>query len=518
MLNKNDLIPPVSNIFFIVVFMFISFFDGQRLLSDCDTGYHIRAGEFIMNSMSVPKYDIFSYISPPLPWTVHEWLSEVIMATVHEFFGLTGIVIFFALMIALLLSLLLKVMKSHKKDILISVFITAFVVVISRIHWLARPHIFSLLLFLLWYYVLDSYQNRGKNYLYVLPAVMLLWVNLHGSFIIAFVMTGIYFFANVIKMLASEKNGKVIWWNKAKWLGLVMIICLVVSFVNPYGYKILSFPFQLMSSTFIMNNVSEFISSPLYRLIPFTYFLYLLITIFAVSKLRLNIIEALLIVLFTHMALYSVRFVPLFAIISAPIVLKHVDKLFIETQWKPVMFLKNISNRVAVIDAGSKGNIWPIVAFIAVFIFCSNGTIKYSFDSKIKPIQAIEFLNTEKLPGNMFNHREFGDYIIYALWPQYHVFADGRSDMYGEERLKEYFKVERIEPGWREVLNKYEINWIIHETNSMLSTFLLEREDWKIIYADKVASIFVRNTPENQYIINKYANVEETAKKLSTTR
>jgi hypothetical protein len=86
--------------------------------------------------------------------------------------------------------------------------------------------------------------------------------------------------------------------------------------------------------------------------------------------------------------------------------------------------------------------------------------------------------------------------------------------MYGEERLKEYCKVERIEPGWNKVLSKYKINWIIHESNSMLSAFLLEREDWKIIYADKVASIFVRNTPENQYIINKYAYVEEMVKNI----
>jgi hypothetical protein len=110
----------------------------------------------------------------------------------------------------------------------------------------------------------------------------------------------------------------------------------------------------------------------------------------------------------------------------------------------------------------------------------------------------------------MFNHREFGDYLIYALWPQYRVFADGRSDMYGEERLKAYFKVERIEPGWHELLNQYEINWIIHESNSMLSTVLLEKKDWALIYTDNVANIFMRNTPGNRYIINKYKSIIET--------
>jgi hypothetical protein len=460
--------------------------------------------------MSVPKYDIFSYISPPLSWTAHEWLSEVIMATVHKFFGLTGIVIFFSFMIAVMSSLLFTVLKAHKKDILITVFITAFIIVITRIHWLARPHIFSLLLFLLWYYVLDAYQYREKNYLYLLPLVMLIWVNLHGSFIIAFAMTGFFFFGNFVRMIEPGHNEKVMSGNKAKWLGLIIIICLVVSLVNPYGYHILRFPFQLMSSTFIMNNVSEFVSSPLYRFAPFTIFLYLMIGVFAVSKLRMNLIEVLLIVLFTHLAFYSVRFVPLFAFISAPILLKRLDNLFDNNRFTIFTLIKNVAHKITSIDSSAKGFLWPVIVFSLVCIFWLNGAKKYSFDDKTKPVQASEFLKTERLSGNMFNHREFGDYLIYALWPQYRVFADGRSDMYGEERLKAYFKVERIEPGWREILNQYEINWIIHESNSMLSTVLLEKKDWALIYTDNVANIFMRNTPGNRYIINKYKSIIET--------
>jgi hypothetical protein len=74
--------------------------------------------------------------------------------------------------------------------------------------------------------------------------------------------------------------------------------------------------------------------------------------------------------------------------------------------------------------------------------------------------------------------------------------------------MKEYIKVVRIEQGWDEVLKKYNINWFIYNANSSLSQFLLERDDWKLIYADKVANIFVKNTPENQTLINKYSNAK----------
>jgi hypothetical protein len=120
----------------------------------------------------------------------------------------------------------------------------------------------------------------------------------------------------------------------------------------------------------------------------------------------------------------------------------------------------------------------------------------------------VQFIQKEKIPGNMYNNDEFGDYIIYAAWPEYRVFFDGRSDMYGVEIMKEYFKVMGFKPGWETVLQKYGIDWIIFNNKSALSRFLLERSDWKLIYSDKVANIFVRRSPVNQPLIDKYPDVK----------
>jgi hypothetical protein len=167
-----------------------------------------------------------------------------------------------------------------------------------------------------------------------------------------------------------------------------------------------------------------------------------------------------------------------------------------------------ISDRAAMTDSKTKGYLWSFFAVATVIIMVSTGTIEYSFDKKKLPVDAVQFMKKEKITGNMFNNDEFGDYIIYAAWPEYKVFFDGRSDMYGVKRMKEYIKVVRIEQGWDEVLKKYNINWFIYNANSSLSQFLLERDDWKLIYADKVANIFVKNTPENQTLINKYSNAK----------
>ena len=113
--------------------------------------------------------------------------------------------------------------------------------------------------------------------------------------------------------------------------------------------------------------------------------------------------------------------------------------------------------------------------------------------------------------GNMFNSYGFGGYIIYSAYPKYKVFIHGKIDWHGEDKLKEYDKVKEFEPGWENVLEKYRINWIIFDTDSMLTRFLKERKDWQLIYMDKVASIFVRNVPENFDIIKRYRELKSPA-------
>jgi hypothetical protein len=510
--NKGRfLLPSIADILFLSLFLTLSLSVSRILLTDGDTGYHIRTGEFILDTFSVPRHDIFSFLSPPPPWIAHEWLSEVIMALAHKSFGLTGVVVFFSFVIATAYYLLFKVIKT-KGNIVLSVLVILLVLAASQLHWLARPHIFSLLLLVVWYSLLDAYQYNDKNYLYFLIPIMLLWVNLHGGFMSGFILMGVYLLGNLVGIGISQTTERKRCKEKVMALGLTTVACLLVSLINPYGYHILLFPFRLISDKFLMDHVVEFISPNFHDLMPFRYLLFLTIAILAVSKARLNVIELILIILFIHMALYSARYITLFAIIAAPILVKQAELILKTMSGRFIDFFNTRTNNIAAIDASSKCHLWPMVGVAAVCIFAANGTIEYKFDERAKPVAAIEFLKVENLRGNMLNNDEFGDYLIYAAWPKYRVFFDGRSDMYGASRMKEYFKVAGVKQGWEDVIEKYNINWIIYNANSPLSMFLMERKDWRLIYADKVANIFVRNIPENQAIITKYPDVKLVVK------
>jgi nitrate reductase NapE component len=363
---------------------------------------------------------------------------------------------------------------------------------------------------IVWYYVLDLYHYKDRNYLLLFPFIMIVWVNLHGGFMGGFMLIGIYLFGNFVGYLFPKGDEKEVSLKRFKILALTTIACLAVSLVNPYGFHILLFPFKLTSAKYLMDHVSEFLSPNFHASYAksFEFLLLFTITLLGRSKLRLNIIETVLLLLFTHMSLYSARYIPLFAIIAAPILARQLQTIEEQSSGKFAGFMRKRASNIAAIDASATGYFWPLASVILVISLASIGTVEFKFDEKIKPVAAVEFLKKEKISGHMFNNDEFGDYIIYSAYPHYKVYIDGRLDMYGAKNVKEYRKITNFEQGWEIILDKYNISWIIYDADSALSRFLFIHKDWKLIYADKVANIFVKNIAANQYLIDKYRTVK----------
>lgn len=506
--RELGVLPSIADLFFITILLFLVFSRKGWLLADGDTGYHIRAGEYIIENLSIPFHDIFSFHTPALPWTAHEWLSEVIMALVHNMLGLPGVVAFFAILIAFNIYLLFRVLRWQEADIFIATGVTLLVVSSAQIHWLARPHVFSLLFMVIYHYLLENWHRDRGNRLYLLPPLMLLWVNLHGGFPGGFILITAYLCGSLFNWLKSAPGARSVYAKKAAQLSLALLASLAVCGVNPYGYQILLFPLELVSDSYLMDHVSEFLSPDFHTRMPFKYLLLLLVAILALSRRSVELTELILILVLINMALYSARHIPLFALILAPIIARQAN----EERWmvgtKLAAFFTRRSEYLSRIDARGPGYLWPILALLVVGGALHLGHAKASFSNKTHPIAATEFLMREKVPGNMFNNDEFGDYLIYRSYPDYKVFFDGRSDMYGAEVMKEYWKVSGFEAGWEEVLAKYGITWIFYQTNSNLSRYLLKDSNWVLIYSDEVASIFVRNLPQYAGLIRKQRKLQ----------
>jgi len=261
-----------------------------------------------------------------------------------------------------------------------------------------------------------------------------------------------------------------------------------------------------------MDRVIEFLSPNFHEPIPFKYMLLLLIGALAVSRSTVSLGDTILTILLSYMALYSARHVSLFAVILASVLLKAlIDIVARLSEPFSTWYLTRNRNLLA-IDHNLKAYLWPIVSFVTVVILAMTGLISYRFDDKKFPVRAVEFLQRETIPGNMFNDDEFGDYMIYAAWPKYRVFMDGRSDMYGEKFGRDYLRIANVAPGWKQTLKKYDIRWIIFNTDSALTAAVKDQPDWQSIYSDPVATIFVKNEPKSFKLLAKDSSPSEASK------
>jgi hypothetical protein len=498
-------LPSIAQFLFLALFLHLSLHAGNQLLNDADTGFHIRAGEYMLETRSIPGSDPFSMASPPLPWPTHEWLSDVVMAVIHRAAGLTGIVLFFAFLISLAYSLLFRVMRGFHGNILLDLIIVMMVIVSSGMHWLARPHVFSWLLLILWYFLLDSYQYRRKNALVLLPVTMLLWVNLHGSFLLGFVLLAIYLASNVIEGALAAGTERAECRERARWLFLATAVSLLVLLANPKGTKVFLFPYEMMSNRLALDNIQEWMSPDFHQAVPFKYLLLLMIAFFAISGLRLNLIELSLILLVSNMSLHSARFIPLFGIIVSPVLSRQGESLLRRWHGKGKEIFAARANSITSMDAAARGYLWPVAVVAIVAVFASTGRIRFSFDERSKPVAAVEFLKKERLEGPMFNSPEFGDYVVYSASSRYKVFFDGREEIYGKERIRDYLDVVQLKPGWEKIFDKYGVQWVFFPSNSALSGLLLSRKEWRAVYSDAVANVLVKNIPEHSDIIRRYS-------------
>ena len=154
------LLPSLADFAFLmpIAFLFGRMEGVKTLLSDCDTGWHIRTGEWIIANGWVPMRDIFSFSKPGAPWFAWEWLSDVLFAKLNALGGLQAVVMFTILMVSVTFTGLFLLLR-RKSNPIVAISVTMLAAAASSIHWLARPHIFTLLFLVLFYAALEQVRE-----------------------------------------------------------------------------------------------------------------------------------------------------------------------------------------------------------------------------------------------------------------------------------------------------------------------------------------------------------------------
>jgi hypothetical protein len=466
--------------------------------ADTDTWWHLKSGQLMWDTGQILRADPFSHTAAGVPWIDHGWLVQVILWPVYQAAGLAGLSLWLAVIVTAAFALVYLQCEGRP---FVAAFATLLAVLASAVIWAVRPQIVSFLLAAIIAYLLDSYRRTGNSRrLWPIPLLVVVWVNCHAGFVVAFVLMGCYLAGVILNRITSPQDA-----TKARPapLALVMLASLPAMLLNPNTVKMIPYAYQTVNIGPLQAFIQEWAAPDFHNLQfhPFIWLLLLTLAAMGLSRRRADWIDLILLCVFGTMSLLAVRNVALFALVAAPILSRYATAALDELALNPrLSWLAMLTHTMP--PPRPRRPIAALNAVLLVLVLvAAAGLVSVSLSrlqdpevwGKGLPVQAVDYLRGRELPGQMFNTYNWGGYLIWSLYPQSPVFVDGRTDLYAFNGvLDDYVQVHLAQPGWREVLDRYGVGHIVTEQGGLLAAVLDETEDWQMIYSDGLAAIYVQ--------------------------
>ncbi|HXM44046.1 MAG TPA: hypothetical protein VN924_22615 [Bryobacteraceae bacterium] len=502
------ILPSMTDFAFLMplIFIFAGMHGAHTLLGDGDTGWHVRTGEWILSHGRVPDKDLFSFTRTGQTWFAWEWLWDVLFAWLHQHWGMAAVVVVSALVISLTSALVFKLAFRKSGNPLIAMALTFLAVASSSIHFLARPHLFTLLFTVVFYTILERVrENRDARLLWWLPPVTVLWMNLHGGWFIGVVLIGLYGAGELAGGLFGGEPGA---WPAAVKRTLpyagIASLCLVASLAGPYAYHLHVHIWEYLTDSFQREHIQEMMSINFQNPAARYYEAMLLVgggaCIWHLRRKRFT--ECLLLVFFAHVSLIASRNIPIFGIVAAPVLALAVAEWFQALEDAPVsLWLRRLAQGLRGMGetiGGMEGH-WrthlvsaAAVALVTAILYAPSppANFRARFDGKEFPAKAVASLGDLAAQSRIFTYDQWGDFLIYKLYPKNQVFIDGRSDFYGRPFCEKYLDIVQVKYKWQRYLNEYGVDTVLLPTDAALAGALKESSRWHVVYDDGDAIIF----------------------------
>ena len=488
-----------KHLFYLVIVFLLIFLIAARTPLDGDMWWHLRSGEVTYQNHSVLLEDEFSFSRSGQFWINHSWLGQVILYFSFDHFSYVGL----SLCVAMAAVVGFYFISLQIREVnLINSFVLLLGAMTASTVWSPRPQIFSLICFAVCGYILFLYRKRGFQKLWVLLPLFGLWSNLHGGYPLGLMLIGLVFageFLNKLLLDKIERN------DKKEWkLLLWLLLSFAVVLINPNGINTWKIPFQTLDVNVLRELISEWASpdfhqpiSWLFLILLFSGFLFMIL-----SQKEKDFVDILVFMWFALMALMARRNFGPFVYAGIPIICNYVSeyRLQIKKRKQQVAingkgFFKKIFGQSDSKPAAEKTNkfinlgfvtILALVAFFKLAVV-SHPVLVSFYESQLFPEEAVSWLDEKNQTGNILNEYNWGGYLIWRL-PEYKVFVDGRTDLYGDEILTEWLSFLDGGEKTRKFLAQWEVNYVMLQPDRQVVSDLLEM-GWEKIYEDEKAVI-----------------------------
>jgi hypothetical protein len=450
---------------------------GDGLLHDPDTLWQIKVGQWIVDHRALPWTDFYSLTREGDVWLSTSWLSQVLFATAYADWGWSGPVVLTAAVIAMAMGILLALLQRHL-DLPSALLFCLLAMTLATPHLLARPHVLALPVMVGWTGALMAAADRGRAPSFLLLPLMALWANLHGGFVLGLALIGAIGLESLWR--AAPVHRPALAW---RWTAFGLA-ALLASCCTPYGVHTLLAAARVLSLGQSFAVIAEWRPTDFSSFSPFAGALLGLLGLGLYRGLLLSPPRILLILVATWMALAHVRSIETFGILV------------------PLVLAQPLSGRIRPTpDAPHPLRIAPgaptALAAVAIMMAAASATAVFAthhvfeFSARQAPVAAVDVL-AERKAARIFNSYNFGGYLIVR---DIRPFVDGRSELYGEKFLMDYFSAEdgRDVNGLLRMLDDNSIDTTLLIPNSPAAQILDHIKGWKRLYADDIAVIHVRD-------------------------
>ena len=513
-------LPSGGDLVFLAVLYLLLGIRPNALFDDASTGWHLVSGQYIIAHLHLPRHDLISFTFPTKPWVPFEWLFDTVAAALVRIGGLPLLAVAAASAIALLFLLLFQDARRAGCPFLTALALTLISALASSVHWLARPHLFTFFGVYIFARVLEAFHRgelSGLTTTVILGATMLVWSNAHPGFLVGFAMVVIYLASEALAAaVLAAGPGRIGALRRAKTLVAALAVVVAASFANPSGLGLyVSFARDLKQLG--GHVLTEEFQSPTFHGELYSMNLALLFAAFVVglasSRRRPWFGQSLLLLAFAALALNGVRNVPLFAIVSVPVIAdllaesnllaltgvagdvharwvetwirgwQRIERGYGEMEWRCTMHLAPIAAVVALalscVAAGRIPGVHPLVSS--------------SFDPQHVPTTTLDYIRDHRLAWNRgLSLDNWGGYIRYETG--HRVFFDDRTAFYPMDFSMRYVQMILAQPGWRKRLDEYGFQWVLIPRDTPLADALREGPTWQISAEDPAADLFVRKS------------------------
>jgi hypothetical protein len=353
----------------------------------------------------------------------------------------------------------------------------------------------SWIFFLLFLHLIQDLQEDSRRPFYLLPAVTIIWANIHPSFFIGILLLLCVALEQALQEFINGSTWLALYKKCIPFLGAVAS-CSLVSLLNPYSWRLYGHILTFLNSA-SMNDIQEYQSVNFHNPPAGFFECMLLLAVASVfwSLAAKNIASTICIIFWAHAALYSVRSVPLFLMVAAPLaakMLSHVAAHLRTSRLRPISeAISQISEDLHFFEKGRRIHAFSAVAALTLVGLFAAGAPGFAseFNPDRFPVAAIPTIAASN-GTRIFASDQWGGYLIYRLYPAKKVFVDGRADVFGRDLSMLGLTIQNARYDWKRQLNRFAVDMVIIKPDAPLAAALKVSPDWMTLFDDGKAIVF----------------------------